>query len=115
MPKTTSSAPPKDPKWPDRLNRFFTSVGSNVAQALAESDAGEPLSPRPPRVCAGAFSPGPANLSELSAALQRMSASRAYGPDGVTVQMLRCTFPVVGPHLLRFVNHCITRCDLPDA
>ena len=28
--------------------------------------------------------------------------------------MLRCTFPVVGPHLLKIVNHCITHCDLPD-
>ena len=28
--------------------------------------------------------------------------------------MLRLTFPVVGPHLLKIVNHCIIKCDLPD-
>ena len=109
-----SSAAPSDPGWPDRLNQFFTSVGSGVARALEESDVGAPLSPRPPRVCAGAFSPGPATLPELSAALKRMSSSRACGPDDLTVQMLRSTFSVVGPHLLKIVNHCIAECDLPD-
>ena len=34
--------------------------------------------------------------------------------DGITVHMLRSTFPIVGPHLLKIVNHCITKCDLPD-
>ena len=43
-----------------------------------------------------------------------MGASRACGPDGITVQMLRCTFSVVGPHLLKLINHCIINCDLPD-
>ena len=84
QPRASGTAP-TDPGWPDRLNRFFTSVGSGVANALAEGDVGAPLPPRPPRVCAGAFSPGPATLPELSAALQRMSSSRACGPDGITV------------------------------
>ena len=65
-------------------------------------------------MCAGAFSPGPATLPELSAALKRMSSSRACGTDGITIHMLRCTFSVVGPHLLKIVNHCIARCDFPD-
>ena len=59
--RAIGDAPP-DPDWPDRLNRFFTSVGSDMAGAVAESDSGAPLPPRPPRVCAGAFSPGPATL-----------------------------------------------------
>ena len=113
QPRATSAAP-ADPGWPDRLNRFFTSVGSDVAHALAEIDAGETLSPRPPRVCAGSFVPYPATLPELSAALKRMVMSRACGPDGITVHMLRMTFPVVGPHLLRLLNSCIMNCDLPD-
>ena len=108
-----AGAAPEDPGWSDRLNRFFTSVGSDVATALARSDTGELLTPRPPRVCAGAFSPGPATLPELSAALSRMSSSRACGPDGITVHMLRCTFPVIGPHLLKIVNHSIVNCDVP--
>ncbi|KAF0310618.1 hypothetical protein FJT64_018415 [Amphibalanus amphitrite] len=36
---------PADPDWPDRLNRFFTSVGSDVAGALAESDSAPPETP----------------------------------------------------------------------
>ena len=102
-----------DPDWADRLNSFFASVGGDVARSLAATDGGDLLPPRPPRVCSGAFSPRPATLPELSTALRRMSSSRACGPDGITVEMLRMTFAVVGPHLLHIVNSCITKCDMP--
>ena len=109
----TSTPSNRDAAWTHRLNSFFASVGGDVARSLAAADSGEPLPPRPPRVCSGAFSPRPATLPELSAALQRMSSSRACGPDGITVDMLRMTFAVVGPHLLHLVNSCITKCDMP--
>lgn len=96
------------------MNRFFTSVGPEVASALAGGGTHEALSPRPPRVCDGAFSPHPVTLPELSAALQRMGDSRACGADGITVQMLRITFPVVGPHLLKLVNRSLVDFDLPQ-
>ena len=86
-----------------------------MADSLAASDTGERLHPRPPRVCSGAFSPQPATLPELSAALQRMGASKASGNDGITISMIRMTFSVVGPHILHVVNSCITRCELPPA
>ena len=60
-----------------------------------------------------AYTPQPATLPELSAALQRMGTSRACGPDGITIKMLKTTFAVVGPHLLHIVNSCITNCDMP--
>lgn len=111
--RRAASGPTDDPDWPNKLNQFFASVGPDVAQALAARDTSQPLPPRPPRVCSGAFSPRPATLPELSAALQRMSSSRACGPDGITMEMLRTTFPVVGPHLLKLVNTCIVQCALP--
>ena len=49
---------------------------------------------------------------ELSAALGRMGTSRACGSDGITVEMLKLTFAVVGPHLLHIVNSCIKNCDM---
>ena len=101
------------PDWADRLNSYFASVGSDVAHSLAAADAGEPLPPRPPRVCSGAFVPQPATLPELSAALGRMGTSRACGPDGITIEMLKMTFAVVGPHLLHIINSCIRNCDMP--
>ena len=104
----------RDPEWNNRLNRFFASVGSSVADALAAAETGEPLLPRPPRVCSGAFSPRPATLPELSASLRRMGTSRACGPDGITIEMLKLTFPVVGPHLLHIINSSIINCDLPE-
>ena len=55
----------------------------------------------------------PATLPELSRALQRMSSSRACGDGGITVQMLRLTFPVIGPHLLHLVNKSIVSGELP--
>ena len=42
-----------------------------------------------------------------------MSTSRAAGPDGITVHMLRTTFPVIGPHLLKLVNLSIASGELP--
>ena len=101
------------PDWADRLNSYFASVGSDVARSLAATDAGESLLPRPPRVCSGAFVPQPATLPELSAALGRMGTSRACGPDGITIEMLKMTFAVVGPHLLHIINSCIRGCDMP--
>ena len=97
------------PDWANRLNRFFASVGPDVAHSLGAADTGEPLPPRPPRVCSGAFAPQPATLPELSAALQRMGTSRACGPDGITIKMLKTTFAVVGPHL--FFSGCPEKKD----
>ena len=85
-----------------------------MASALAECDSGDPLPPRPPRVCAGAFSPGPATLPELSASLQRMGSSRACGSDGITVQINVAMHFSGSWSALKIVNHCITNCDLPD-
>ncbi|KAF0300512.1 hypothetical protein FJT64_027002 [Amphibalanus amphitrite] len=62
-------------EWMERLNSYFTSVGPDVARSLAAADTGEPLPPRPPRVCSGAFAPQPATLPELSTALGRMGTS----------------------------------------
>ena len=101
--------------WFDRLNQHFATIGSTVADSLAASDTGETLHPRPPRVSSGAFTPRPATLPELSAALQRMGTSKASGADGITIGMIRTTFSVVGPHILHVVNSCITRCELPTS
>ena len=102
-----------DEQWANKLNNHFVSLGPSVAAALAERDTGERLLPRPPRVCSGSFKPRPVTLPELSAALHCMSASRAAGPDGITIHMLRTTFAVVGPHLLRLVNLSIVSGELP--
>ena len=72
----TSAASHPNPDWTDRLNKFFASVGGDVAHSLAAVDGGEPLPPRPPRVCGDMFSPGPATLPELSAALQLLLFQR---------------------------------------
>ncbi|KAF0302210.1 hypothetical protein FJT64_025674 [Amphibalanus amphitrite] len=83
-------------EWMERLNSYFTSVGPDVARSLAAADTGEPLPPRPPRVCSGAFAPQPATLPELSTALGRMGTSRACGADGITIEMLKLTSLVAG-------------------
>ena len=114
-PRPQDTAAVRPAGWYSRLNQHFATVGSTVADSLAAADTGETLHPRPPRVCSGAFSPRPATLPELSAALQRMGTSKASGEDGITIAMLRMTFSVVGPHVLHVVNSCIARCELPPA
>ena len=102
-------------QWADKLNAHFASVGPAVAESLAAAaSVGETLGPRPPRVCASAFRVTPATLPELSAALGRMGVSRASGVDGVTIQVLWMTFPVVGPHLLQVVNCSLVTGQVPS-
>ena len=90
--------------WADELNRHFSTVGSRVAEELREAVADGGLGPRPPTVCSARFRLRPATLPELSRCIQRMSASRAVGFDGVPLFAVRRCFPVIGPHLLRLVN-----------
>ena len=75
--------------------------------------AGAALSPRPLRVVSAAFKVTTVTLPELSLALRGMSSSRASGDDGVTVQMLRATFPVIGPHLLHVINSSLRTGEVP--
>ena len=103
----------QDSRWANTLNDFFAAVGPGVADTLAQADCGETMQPRPPRVVSGALSLRAATLPELSAALQSMGKSRACGSDGITVAMLKSTFPVIGPHLLRVINSSITKSEVP--
>ena len=105
----------KSTAWADELNRHFASVGPSIASSLeAAAAAGQRLAPRPPRVISGAFRVHAATLSELSSALAQMQNSKASGADGITMVMLKQTFPVIGPHLLRIVNASIRTGTLPD-
>ena len=87
---------------------------SSLQQRKTRFAAGQRLAPRPPRVVSGAFRVRPATLSELSSALNRMQNSKSSGADGITVGMLKQTFPVIAPHLLRIVNGTIRTGKLPE-
>ena len=101
-------------EWADRLNRHFAAVGSRVAAELeTQSAVDPPLPPCPSRVVSGSFRVHPVTLPELHAALRRMSSSNACGDDGITVSMLRLTFPVIAPHLLNVINASIVSGELP--
>ena len=105
----------KSTEWADALNTHFASVGPGIASSLETvAAAGQRLTPRPPRVISGAFRVHPTTLSELSSALAQMNNSKSSGADGITVAMLKQTFPVIGPHLLRIVNASIRTGTLPD-
>ena len=111
---TTTDAAGVEAGWADRLNEYFASVGPRVAAELeATQRDSEPLPPRPPRVVAGAYRVRPATLPELSAALGRMSSSKACGEDGVTIGMLRMTWSVIAPHVLEVVNASLVSGVLP--
>ena len=44
-----------------------------------------------------------------------MRSSKANGDDGITIAMLKMTFPVIGSHLLHVVNNSITHFELPPS
>ena len=102
-------------QWADKLNQHFASVGPSIASSLeTAAAAGQRLAPRPPRVVSGAFRVRPATLPELSSALNRMKSSKSSAADGITAGMLKSTFSVIAPHLLRVVNSTIRAGKLPD-
>ena len=71
--------------------------------------------PRPYRVCASAFTLHAVTLPELSAAISRMSSSKAVGIDGVPLFAIKKCFSVIGPHILHLINSSIYWCTFPDA
>ena len=97
----------------NRFNSYFAEVGGRIAAELAARQDGPVPPPRPPTVCSSTFTVRPATLPELSDALRRMSGSRATGSDGVSLQLVRRCFPVVGPHLLRVINASIVSGKVP--
>ena len=97
----------------DRFNSYFAEVGHRIAAELAGRRDGPAPPPRPPTVCSSAFAVRPATLPELSGALGRVSGSKATGSDGVSLQLIRRCFPVVGPHVLRIINSSIVTGKVP--
>ena len=116
-PATSSQSRPsqeEEAAFADLQNRHFATTASRVTATIQtnreRSDSGTAAScehaakPRPPRVVSSAFHLKPATLPELSSALSAMNNTKACGDDGVSLQMLKTVFPVVGPHLLHVVN-----------
>ena len=92
-------------EWTNRLNNHFAACESRVAAEVgAQADTTEPLAPRPRRLVSGAFRVHPATQPELSATVRQMSSSKACADDGITIAMIRMTFPVVASHLLQIVD-----------
>ena len=85
------------------FNQYFAGVGRRIAEELAAQPS-RVLPPRPPTVTSAAHRIRPVTLPELGSALRRMSNSTAVGSDGVSLQLVRRCFPVVGPHILHVLN-----------
>ena len=101
-PEPRVNAAVRDPAWAERLNTHFVRMGAECRchQCAVGGRPGEPLQPRPPRVVTDSFRVRTVTLPELSHALRSMNNSKACSDDGITVDMLRRTFAVIGPHLL---------------
>ena len=104
-----------DPAQADMFNAYFADVGSTIAAEL-QSDSVRNDKPefRPPTVCASRFELKPATLPELSAAVRRMSSSRAVGLDEVPILAVRRCFAVIGPLLLHIINTSIASGIFPE-
>ena len=112
---TDTSDTVMDPAQADMFNAYFADVGSTIAAEL-QSDSVRNDKPefRPPTVCAARFELKPATLPELSAAVRRMSSSRAVGLDEVPILAVRRCFAVIGPLLLHIINTSIASGIFPE-
>lgn len=127
LPTSTQSRPSQDEvaAFADKQNHHFASTASRIAATMQQSDpsdtsagasseANSAAQPRPPRVVSSAFKLTPATLPELSRALRTMNNTKACGEDGVSLQLLKTVFPVVGPHLLHVINFSLMSGTVPS-
>ena len=101
-----------DEKTANKFNEYFSGVGKRIADTLRTTSIHQ-MSLRLPRVVSNSFKVHPVTLPELSLALRRMSSSKSVGPDGVSIQLLRRCFEVVGPHLLHVINSSLRTGSVP--
>jgi hypothetical protein len=52
-------------------------------------------------------------LSELQKALIEMAIGKSLGPDGITVELYECMWPIFREEYLRMLQDSITRGSLP--
>jgi len=98
----------------DIFNAYFAGVGATIAAEMRPNRLNVEPKIRPPIVCAASFRLRPATLPELSAAVCRMSSSKAVGLDGVPILAVRRCFAVIGPPLLNVINASIVSGIFPD-
>ena len=96
----------------DVCNVYFADVGRRVAEEVCARRC-EPIQPRPPVVCSSAFRVHAVTLPQLGSALRGMSSSRAAGSDGMTIELLRHCFEVVGPVILHIINKSLVTGIVP--
>ena len=107
----------KTVQWASELNQHFVSVGPGLAASLETAACVRSAADTAPSAGGQRRVPGPpgdADTAVVSSALHGMRNSKSSGADGITVAILKQTFPVVGPHLLRVVNRNIRTGKLPD-
>jgi hypothetical protein len=51
----------------------------------------------------------PINLSELHQALTDMASGKSPGPDGITVELYKCMWPVFGEEYLKMIQEALAR------
>ena len=98
---------------PDELNQYFVSVGPRVAGEVRARGVPTSLPVRLPRVGTCAFKLQPISLSDLWSILNSMKNSGACGADGISIQVIKLCFPVIGPVFLHVINTCLSSGEYP--
>ena len=98
---------------PDELNQYFVSVGSRVANEVRARGDPNSLPVRLPRVGTSAFELQPVSLSTLWSTLNSMKQSGACGTDGISIQVLKLCYDVIGPVFLHIINTCFSSGEYP--
>ena len=98
---------------PDELNQYFVSVGPRVANEVRARGDPNSLPVRLPRVGTSAFELQPVSLSTLWSTLNSMKQSGACGTDGISIQVLKLCFDVIGPVFLHIINTCFSSGEYP--
>ena len=80
---------------PDALNQYFSEIGVTTAASVAAArlvDGASELPVRLPRVLTAAFSVQPVTPDELCLTVHSMNGSKACGPDGLTMHLVKKCF-----------------------
>ena len=109
--KSTDRSKPE--ATPDELNQYFVSVGPQVASEVRARGHPPSLPVRLPRVGTCGFKLQPISLSSLWSILNSMKKSGACGADGISIEVIRLCFAVIGPVFLHIINACLVSGEYP--
>ena len=98
----------------DRFNEFFSKVGTDLADAIPETDHDDLNSFHTLNANPLSIFFEPVTVHDVSSIILAMDVDKALGFDGMSVLSLKCCVSTISPYLCDLFNLCLFRGVYPD-